>query len=337
MASRPGESRRARAARWAHRRSTNVSARRGGCVEPLGVVEGHDDGLVAGEVAEGGEQACGHRGSLRDPVSGVAAKQRHLQRPGLRGGEGIDHLVEHLRRVGRAARQRRAGLRPRPGRASRTRWPSPLGSIYTLPPHRGLARTGLTHQHHPGRPRFEDRRGTRANAARSPSRPTTSRVPRGMSTTPTLRPPLVRLRPGRSAWGEVSQPALACAPYAREGARQGRQPLQAAGLRVPVGRDLRRVPLHLRLRAARRAAAAQREGRLVAVDGAAARRRGRPRRRHPRPARRSGRLGPPGQLHRPARRLRAARSGSASTSSTTPASARLRRRRTASPRPASST
>ena len=43
------------------------------------------------------------------------------------------------------------------------------------------------------------------------------------------------------------------------------------GLRVPVGRDLRRLPLDLRLRPDRRAAAAQREGRLVAVDGAAPR------------------------------------------------------------------
>ena len=75
------------------------------------------------------------------------------------------------------------------------------------------------------------------------------------------------------------------------------------GLRVPVGRDLRRLPLDLRLRPHRRAAAAQREGRVVALDGAAARRRGRPRRRHPLAARGLGGLRPPGQLHRPAGRL----------------------------------
>ena len=70
---------------------------------------------------------------------------------------------------------------------------------------------------------------------------------------------------------------------------EDRQPVEAPRLRVPVGRDLRRVPLDLRLRPDRRAAAAQRQGRLVALDGAAARRRGRPRRRHPVAARRSGR------------------------------------------------
>ena len=85
--------------------------------------------------------------------------------------------------------------------------------------------------------------------------------------------------------------------------RQGRQPLQAARLRVPVGGDLRRLPLDLRLRAARRAAAAQREERVVALDGAAARRHRRARRRHPLAARDLGGVGPPRELHRPARRL----------------------------------
>ena len=40
--------------------------------------------------------------------------------------------------------------------------------------------------------------------------------------------------------------------YARDRPRPDRQPLQAPRLRVPVGRDLRRLPLHLRLRPARR-------------------------------------------------------------------------------------
>ncbi len=43
---------------------------------------------------------------------------------------------------------------------------------------------------------------------------------------------------------------------------QGRQPLQATRLRLPLGGDLRRFPLHVRLRAARRAHAAQRQGRV---------------------------------------------------------------------------
>ena len=75
------------------------------------------------------------------------------------------------------------------------------------------------------------------------------------------------------------------------------------GLHLPLGRDLRRLPLHLRLRPARGQHAAQREERLVARHGPAARRRGRARRRHPGPAGRVGGLGPPGHLHRPPGRL----------------------------------
>ena len=80
--------------------------------------------------------------------------------------------------------------------------------------------------------------------------------------------------------------------------RQGRQPLQAARLRVPLRGDLRRLPLHVRLRARRRAHAPQRQGGLVAVDGAGARRHRRPRRLDPEPAGGVGGLGPPRQLHR---------------------------------------
>ena len=46
-------------------------------------------------------------------------------------------------------------------------------------------------------------------------------------------------------------------------------PVQAPRLHLPVGRDLRRLPLDLRLRPARRQPAAQRQERLVGVDGAA--------------------------------------------------------------------
>ena len=93
------------------------------------------------------------------------------------------------------------------------------------------------------------------------------------------------------------------APHARNGSRPGRQPVQAAGLRVPVGRDLRRIPLHLRLRPARRAHAAQREGRLGAGDGPTARRHRADRRRDPVAARDLGGERPPPELHRSARRL----------------------------------
>ena len=104
----------------------------------------------------------------------------------------------------------------------------------------------------------------------------------------------------RTATGSLTAHVRHARPCA---VRQDRQPVQAARLRVPVGRDLRRLPLHLRLRAARRAHAAQREGRVVALDGAAARRRRRPRRVDPQPARGLGGVGPPRQLHRPAGRL----------------------------------
>ena len=78
---------------------------------------------------------------------------------------------------------------------------------------------------------------------------------------------------------------------------------QATRLRLPVERDLRRLPLHLGLRAARRAAQAQREGRLVALDGAAPRRHRRPRRRDPHGAEGLGGERPPRDVHRPAGRL----------------------------------
>src|SRR4051794_14951185 len=48
---------------------------------------------------------------------------------------------------------------------------------------------------------------------------------------------------------------------------QDREPVQAARLRVPLRGDLRRLPVDLRLRARRRADAAQRQGLLVAHDG----------------------------------------------------------------------
>ena len=78
---------------------------------------------------------------------------------------------------------------------------------------------------------------------------------------------------------------------------------QAARARLPLERDLRRLPLDVGLRPPRRAAQAQREGRLVAVDGAAPRRHRRPRRRHPHGAQGLGGERPRRHLHRPAGRL----------------------------------
>ena len=79
--------------------------------------------------------------------------------------------------------------------------------------------------------------------------------------------------------------------------------MQAARLHLPVGRDLRWLPLDLRLRPPRGQSAAQRQERLVGGHGPAAGRRGRPGRRHPLAARGVGGLGPSGQLHRPPGRL----------------------------------
>ena len=97
---------------------------------------------------------------------------------------------------------------------------------------------------------------------------------------------------------------LASKPHGQErldGPR--RQSGEATRPGLPVERDLRRLPFDLGLRAARRAAQAQREGRLVALDGAAPRRRRRPRRRHPHGAQGLGGERPRRDVHRPARRL----------------------------------
>ena len=68
--------------------------------------------------------------------------------------------------------------------------------------------------------------------------------------------------------------------------RHHRQPRQAPGLRLPLQRDLRRHPLRLGLRPARRRAQGERPPAVVAVDGAEPRRHRRPRLRgHPRRAR----------------------------------------------------
>ena len=74
--------------------------------------------------------------------------------------------------------------------------------------------------------------------------------------------------PERGSWKRL--PATIVFPYGQgrpDGPR--RQPGETSRLRLPIERDLRRLPVHLGLRAARCAAQAQREGRVVALDGAA--------------------------------------------------------------------
>ena len=85
--------------------------------------------------------------------------------------------------------------------------------------------------------------------------------------------------------------------------RRRRQPVQTARVRVPLGRDLRRHPLDLRLRPARRAHAPQRAGGVVAGDDPRARRRRADRGCHPHEPQGLGGVRPPGDVHRPPRRL----------------------------------
>ena len=77
-------------------------------------------------------------------------------------------------------------------------------------------------------------------------------------------------RGGNPCGGPCCQPLRSGHERAHSGPlRQDRQPLQAAGHRFSVGRDLRRLSLHLRLRPGRGPDAPQRQGRLVALHGPA--------------------------------------------------------------------
>ena len=85
--------------------------------------------------------------------------------------------------------------------------------------------------------------------------------------------------------------------------RRRRQPRQAPRLRLPLQRDLRRHPVGVGLRSARRGAEGERPPAVVEDHGPAARRRRRPRLRgHPGP-RGVGGLRPPRRVRRPADRV----------------------------------
>ena len=79
--------------------------------------------------------------------------------------------------------------------------------------------------------------------------------------------------------------------------------MQAAWFRLSERRDLRRLPVDLRLWPPRLAHVAQCQGCLVALDGAVAPRRRRPRRCHPQPSTGVGGVGSPFEFHRPTGRL----------------------------------
>ena len=177
----------------------------------------------------------------------------------------------------------------------------------------------------------------RAATTRRPNTAVGSVCATGYAMAPVLPPAFGGIRVIGRGGATDSLPLHVRGPRSRA-VRQDRQPLQAARLRVPERRDLRRLPEHLRLRAARRADAAQREERLVALDGAARATTSSawmPRCSARRP---SGR--PPATWRTSPTRsstARRARSASASTSWTTRPPARAAGRRTASPRRASST
>ncbi|CAA9328437.1 MAG: Glycyl-tRNA synthetase, partial [uncultured Gemmatimonadaceae bacterium] len=84
---------------------------------------------------------------------------------------------------------------------------------------------------------------------------------------------------------------------------QARVAVQAARVHLPELRDLRRRGIGVGLRAAGRGAQAQPQGAVVELDGAAARRRGRPRRGDPHAPAHLGGERPRGRLRRPARGL----------------------------------
>ena len=192
-------------------------------------------------------------------------------------------------------------------------------------PRRGLARA-LDRAAEPG-----DRRGRAPGHGRRPSTTSTAGSARPTGAPRWRRPGCGRmLRPRAGRRPTLPKPAAGLAPVStKAGAgtrspasnlppwrpplnkpprpsravRRRRQSVQAAGFRVPLGRDLRRHPLHLRLRAARGPHAAQRPRGLVAGDDPRARRRRADRRRHPHQPEGLGGVRPPRDLHRPPRRL----------------------------------
>ena len=190
---------------------------------------------------------------------------------------------------GRAGRVRAGPGRPRaPHAARRSGSRLPLGGARGRPRRRrvalgpGLRRRGRLAEGLLAR-RSRQRRCT-ANRCATPERP--------------LRQ---RRRSTRGAKHPATRIAVRYGQARPDGPR--RQPREATRPGLPVERDLRRLPLHLGLRAPRRAPQAQRQGRLVAVDGAAPRRHRRPRRRHPHGAEGVGGERPRRDVHRPAGRL----------------------------------
>src|SRR5213083_1296654 len=140
----------------------------------------------------------------------------------------------------------------------------------------------------PTRPSCARRR--RSPRSWSPPSPAGRCTPSASSVEPALIPPRGFAR-------------VAAFTDARPDHGEGGEPLQAAGVRLPGQRDLRRPRLEPRLRPARRRAQAQREGGLVAGDRHRPRRRRRPRRGGHHASAGVGGLRPPGRFHGPARRL----------------------------------
>src|SRR5215471_2362337 len=102
--------------------------------------------------------------------------------------------------------------------------------------------------------RIETELGACFDSAMNSTAQITQASPTSMTAAAIRRPPTAV----GSAAGYALIPVILTGHARRRPDGEDRQPLQAARLRVPLGGDLRRVPLDLRLRPHRGAAAAQR-------------------------------------------------------------------------------
>ena len=213
---------------------------------PLALMRRHPRRRLAAALAE--PPSAGHpRGRAAGrprPWSTTSSAGCAVGMLGQRASRGTRYLTA-LRRSSAAARRawtRDAGPGPMPRRSRRPdqRRPTGDGAGDERP-----AATGATALDEP-RPGRHRRSGQGRAVRRVPSLRWSTTVSRGGAS----RMPGTCAITNRPA--QPRAPLRLCGSCRATDARPGRQPLQAAGLRVPVGGDLRRLPLDLRLRAPRR-------------------------------------------------------------------------------------